>query len=81
VHFAVGRLSPAGECNYPASQAFSLLDHMLKWCCPVANRRNATPFCKGLLPQVKVLLTQERDLLVYLNGGWSAGRTIPYSIG
>jgi len=40
--------------------------------CPVANRRNAASFCKGLLSQVKVLLTQERDLLAYLNGGWSA---------
>ena len=31
-----------------------------------------TFFCKGLLSQVKVLLTQEQEFLAYLKGGWSA---------
>jgi hypothetical protein len=72
VHFAADRRSPAGERSYPASQAFSLLRQMLECALSMANRRNAASFCKGLLSQVKVLLTQERDLLAFLNGGWSA---------
>src|SRR5687767_13968846 len=45
VHFAVGRLSPAGERSYPASQAFSLLGQMLE----CALSRGKSSQCRSFL--------------------------------
>jgi hypothetical protein len=47
VHFAVGRLSPAGERSYPASQAFSLLRQMLECALPRGKLSHCNFFLQG----------------------------------